>query len=219
MRANFVSFAVSVDGGDDAVDAHNDAVFNTEGWHWWRQWVKRSVEWRAVEWWHGCQWFFSPVPTKLDGELGKRRCIGFVVPSVDLLATLGGQKTELDCKKSLGSQDLHRRTMGIRNPNTLFHNTSGNDDSAATQGQQPWRWRGYALSRALPACRTQMKEKNGRAFWRTKFRVRRLHIFFCFQQEKIMFHMPFTVLWFSNSFSNLLSLLLFLARFYSPGGG
>ena len=39
----------------------------------------------------------APTQTRAAGELGKRRCLEFVAPSVDLLTTGFGQYSEADC--------------------------------------------------------------------------------------------------------------------------
>ena len=69
------------------------------------------------------------------GELGKRRCLEFVAPSVDLLTKGFGQYSEADCNLLYDKIKRHIEELeDARNTSTLFPDPYGDMDASLLCG-------------------------------------------------------------------------------------
>ena len=94
---NFASPAASLNGDDDDINVRGDTVETMEGVGSGEACGSNDPIPGGVGAGDMDVGGSAPTQTRAAGELGKRRCLEFVAPSVDLLTTGFGQYSEADC--------------------------------------------------------------------------------------------------------------------------
>ena len=75
-----------------------------------------------------------PPKTRAAGELGKRRCLEFVAPSVDLLTTKFGQYSEADCNLLYGKIKRHIEELEDARSTSILLDPDGDMDASLLCG-------------------------------------------------------------------------------------